>query len=64
MLAEEGKFQHFQPADNAGGIYSTMLVQGKARVGHKAPDFHCDAVVAGTFEGELATKGSMSDAVC
>jgi peroxiredoxin (alkyl hydroperoxide reductase subunit C) len=28
-----------------------MSALGKVRIGHKAPDFHCEAVVKGVIEG-------------
>jgi hypothetical protein len=28
-----------------------MSMLGKVRIGHKAPDFHCEAVIAGAIEG-------------
>lgn len=26
---------------------------GQVRIGHKAPDFHCEAVIGGAIRGEL-----------
>jgi peroxiredoxin (alkyl hydroperoxide reductase subunit C) len=28
-----------------------MSQLGQVRIGHKAPDFHCEAVIAGTIRG-------------
>jgi hypothetical protein len=30
----------------------TMPCMGKARVGHKAPNFECEGVIAGAVQGE------------
>lgn len=32
-----------------------MSMLGKVRIGHKAPDFHCEAVIKGVIEGLVST---------
>jgi len=33
-----------------------MSALGKVRIGHKAPDFHCEAVMKGVIEGTPTSR--------
>lgn len=40
-----------------------MSTLGKVRIGYKAPEFHCDAVIKGTIEGMLGHPSTFHNAI-
>jgi hypothetical protein len=40
-----------------------MSQLGQVRIGHKAPDFHCEAVIGGAIKGKQTSK-SLTNSCC